>query len=562
MINDVRIYALGGLDTNGKNLYCVEINGDIIVICCGVGYPDKTAPGIDFIIPNFTYLKENKSRVKAYILPDAHDDSLGALPFIYNEVPAPIYTGNFTALFLNKFTEDLNMKINYKINELFLPSSLDVSGHKITFFRTCFSSPDSFGVIIDTPYGNVVYSGDSVFDFSENDRFKLDLNALTHYGKKKTLALLCDSINAGRKGFTSPSHRLKDLVNKDICDAEGKVFISLYNQHVFNYLEIIDIIINQTQRLICFYDAESENVFKALIASKVVKIPSNRLLLLEDLPRTPDKNVTIIMSGNGDKLYNKISLLALKDVDDKRIILKENDTFIIACPAAPNFEVLATDVLDELFRVNCKVVNISRKQLISMHGSEDDIKMLISCIKPMYYIPIKGEYRDLMSNANLAVSMNIGLNHMNVFLIDNGDLIDFYDETKAPKFVDLKLETDIGTMMVDGIGVGDVANEIIQERTRLSEDGVVILSCVVNGTSRKIMSAPDVQMRGYLFVKDSEAIIKGLTNILVSTINKHLEGGNRFNKQQCEKEIKDECVKYTRRLTQRNPIIDPTITVL
>ncbi|MEG2270153.1 MAG: ribonuclease J [Bacilli bacterium] len=562
MNENVKIYALGGLDSNGNNLYCVDINGDIFVICCGAGYPDKTTPGIDFIIPNYSFLKDNKTRVKGYIITDAHDDTFGALPFIYREIPAPVFTTHFIGIFFDLYSKSIGINQTYDIKEIDLSEQIEIAAHKISFFRNCHSSPDSFGVVLDTPYGNVVYSGDFIFEYCTNKHFQLDLNTITQIGKKKTLALLCDSINAGRKGFTSPNHRIKDIISKDIIDAEGKVFVGLYNQHFFNYIEIIDLVISLTTRQICFYDKESETLFKMLSLSGIVNIPSNRVLPADDLPRTPDKNVVIIISGIGDKLYNKISLLAVKDVDDKRFSIKETDTFILACPPAPNFEVLAVDVLDELYRNNCKVVNVSRKQLVKMHASEDDIKMLVSLITPKYFIPVKGEYRDLMSNASLAINMNIGLNHSNVLLLDNGDVIEFFEANKPPKFSTLCDIAEIGTMMVDGSGVGDVANEIILERTRLSTDGVVVLSVVVSASLKKIIGGPDVQMRGYLFVKDSEQIIKGVTSILENTIAKFLAKPERFNKQLCEKEIVDECTRYTRRMTKRNPIIDPSIIVL
>ena len=555
-MNDVvRIFALGGLSTIGNNLFCVEINDSIFVYSCGCGYPDRYTPGIDFVIPDYSYLKKNKDKVKAYFISHAHDDEFGALPYVYRDVPAPIYCTGYTTLSLNIMSQQRNIKQNYNIVEIEVSCEKFIDGRKFSFFRTSHSAPDAYGLAISTSQGNVVFSGDYVIEYTNNIHFKFDFGALNKISEQPTLALLVDSENAERKGYTSPSHRVSDLISKPISDCEGRLYIAAYSQHVYNYCEIINACIN-AGKYICFYDKESELLFQSLIISKIIDIPYDKVIKADDLSKHNDKDIAVIITGTGELLYTKVGLLAIHDIDDPRFTIHENDTFILACPPAANFEVLGVDTLDELYRTNCNVVDISRKVLIKMHPSEDDIKLLSSLLHPMYFIPIKGEYKDLVACANVAKTMDFGLTDDNVFVVDNGVVINFINQKVKFDKID---DSSIGTVLVDGSGVGDVANEIIDERNKLSTDGVVVMSCLISRKLKKIVGGPDVQMRGYLYVKDSEPVLKALSELFVSIVNKYLIKSDHFDYNRCISDIKEECERYAKRATQRAPVIEPTI---
>lgn len=558
----VKFFALGGLSMNGTNLYCVDIDGDLFVLSCGNGKPDKTTPGIDFIVPDFSFLEKNKNRIKAYIFNDGHDDTIGALPYLYSKAPAPIYCTFYTSLSFKMLLDKRKLKFDYDIKEINATSKIKIAGHNVSFYRVSHSSPDTFNFAIETSLGNVIFASDYIIEHSANDHFKFDFNSLMEIAKSKTLALLVDSNNAARKGYTSPAHRIKDIIRKPISDAEGKVFVAFYANHIYNFIEVIEECIN-SNRQICLYDKETEAVFRSLVLSKVINVPPRLIVDRENITRIPDKNIAIMMTGGGEDIYQKISLLALRDVDDLRFAIKEKDTFIITCPPSYSFEVLAVDTLDELYRTNCNVVSISRKQLVKMHPSEDDIKLIISLTHPMYYIPIKGEYKDLVANATMVSAANLGLNHANILLIDNGMEVVFDPKKGSPTINDLQEQNvSIGTLMIDGSGVGDVANEIINERTRLGEDGIIVMSCVVSKTLKKIVATPDVQMRGYLFVKDSEQILKAVTKIFIDNINNWLNETSDFDIVELRKKIIDESTRFSRRQTRKSPVIDPCIVIV
>lgn len=566
MKDKIRLLALGGLDADNKNLYVVEINDEIYIVSCGLGYPDKSTPGIDFVIPDISYLRENKHRVKAYIFQDSHDSTLFGLPFIYNEIPAPIYMTEFSKEIFYRFIDQLNpiYKLNYDIRCIDSNGEVLIDGRKVSFFEITHSNPFTFGVAIDTTEGNIIFSGDFIIEYTKTLGFRFNMNRLTEIvNQKPTFILLGDSTNAGRSGFTSPSHRSESIIRKGINDAEGRVYIAVYSQNIYALCETISSCV-AAGKYIYLYDEETISLYKILEKYGVAKISESKIINADDLNRYPDKDIVVIMVGTGELLYNKISMLAIKDIKEKRLYIKESDVFVLNCPAASNFEVLSVGVLDELYKCDCKVVHASRKKVARIHPSEDDLKFFISIIRPKYYVPIKGQYKDLISNATIALNMNIGLNHKSIFLVDNGFAIDFVEDKVSIKFVEEENEKyRIGPILVDGTGVGDVANEIISERNRLAEDGVIVMSVLVSLTEKAIIGGPDIQMRGYLYLKESEQILKKIQTLFIDIVNNHLNDEILpFDEARCLKEIKDQCTKFTKKSTLRSPLIEPHLLII
>lgn len=561
MEEKISFVALGGLDSNGNNCFCVEINDDIFVISCGIGYPDKFESGIDFVIPDFSYLKENKHRVKAYFISHGHDDTLAALSYFYNVAPAPIYMASFTKYIFNYLLKMTKQDINNFDIHLVKPSEeFYVAGRKITFFQTAHSVPDSSGVAIASSKGNIVFSGDYIIEYTSFDRFKFDFKAVSKLAEDNNYLLLMNSLNCSKKGYTSPSHKVRSYVSEAVSEANGRLFVALYSQRIYNVVETIYEVLND-QRKIYLYDEETRVIVKSLVDEGIVKLKEDDFIKSDAISSFKDSNICVLMIGMGDILYQKISMLALRDIKDKRLYLEEDDTFLLLCPPSSNFEVMAVSVLDELYKTNCHVINISKKQISRMHPSEDDIKLFISLIHPKFFIPIKGQYKDLIANAEIATSMNVGLNHKNVVLLDCGMKASFDNDVISIASIEND-KVRVGTLMVDGIGVGDVANDIILERNQLSQDGIIVMSLLVSISERKILGGPDIQMRGYLYLKESESVLKSIENLFVDIVNKHLASNDDFNVIECKKEISDIVSRFARKTTLRNPVIEPEILII
>ncbi|MFA5283219.1 MAG: ribonuclease J [Bacilli bacterium] len=553
MDDQVRVFALGGLDENGKNLQVVEINRDIFIIECGVRFPDKMTPGIDYIIPNYHYFVENKSRVKAYFLLHGHDDEIGALPYIYKEVPAPIYCSQTTRVMLMRFVKHIGMRdLNLNVRTIQPTSNVEISGRLFSFFHTCHNIADSSGVAISTSLGNIVFTSDYIVDNNAEPRYLHDMNAIAKIAEKETLLLMVESGYADKLGYTAPKHKLTPLISRAIEESRGRTFVALFTPNAYNIGEVFKLANTNHKKIVC-YDEETDEVMNTFVETSEEAIPKSTFVSRDDVNRNRPQDIIILVCAYGAKLYQKIALLANGQADDKRIQINPSDTFIAAAPANVNNEVSATDAIDELYRSGATIVNL-KKEFLTMHASEEDIKMMISIFKPKFYVPVKGRFRFLLANAQLAVNMGVKLNHTNTFVLDNGNVLNI--TSSGAKIEPNKIET--GDLLVDGAGIANADNSVIEERQHLSDDGVVVMAVTISKSQRLIIAGPDVQMRGFVFLKDSDSILKTLTNIFVTAINDYLAKPHR-NIDEARQIIRETCQRMVKKETGKSPIILPLI---
>jgi ribonuclease J len=553
MSEKIKIFALGGLDEDGKECTVVEINGDIFVVNCGVKFPDKTMPGIDYVIPNYDYLLQNKARVKAYFLLHGHDDETGALAYIYKDVPAPIYGSKVTLQMFKIFTKHVNLDPSiYDCHEILPTSSFKVAGRQVSFFHTAHNIADSSGLAIETQYGNIVFTGDFVVENNANPNYLHDMNAIANLAEKPTLVLLSESVYADHPGYTAPSYKLTPHIEEPMKDWQGRIFVSIFSTNFYNLDELIKLAVQTRRKIIC-YDEETQSILTAMQGCGQLLIPRDNYAPIDDILRLRSQDIIVLVSGFGSHLYSKIALLAANSQEDKRIVLNKTDLFIVASPANDNTEIEATDAIDELYRSGCEVINIKRKNFLNMHASEEDLKMMISILKPKYYIPVKGFYKDLLKNGMVALSMGINLSHQNVFVMENGISV-ILDETGGRLFDE---HIPHGDVMIDGIGIGDVGGKVIEDRQKLAE-GVVVLALTVSKKQHKIVAGPDVQMRGFVFVKDADMILRDVSKIFVSTVNEFLEKPI-YNLEEMQQNVYEKCLRAIRRQTGKEPMVLPLI---
>lgn len=561
-MENIKILALGGLDEDGKDIYVIEINNDIFVIGGGFKYPSKATPGIDFIIADFSYLKENKNRIKAFILPKCKKNSFGAIPYIYKEIKAPIYCTELTSIYLKKFASDYHQEDDFDFHIVTLPASLTISGHKIELFSTCASMPSTFGICIKTNNGNIVYSGDFIVEYSNEQSFRLDLNSLGKIAEEPTLILLSESCNSLKQGYCSPSHRLYPRLVKYLHEANGRTFIAVNSDNLYHMDEVFRAC-KETNKKIFLYDKETEEIYKLNKIKDLNRFSYKDIISKDDILRVKESDLVIILSDESERIYDKISIIANNENDDKIIQIKETDSFYLACIPSDNNEIIATSTIDELYKTGCHVKYETKSTLAKMHAYEEDLKMLLSLLKPKYYLPIEGYYVSLLANAKLAFDMGGGLTHSSIFLLDNGQSINFNDgKVKIDYNLDNKIL--VGDVMIDGIGVGDVVNEIISDRSRLGEDGVVVLGCAISKSQRAILAGPDIQMRGFLFLKDKDAdnMLQNITKVFIDEVNDWLKKTKTFSVE----ELEDNIINILRRMllknNNRNPVVKPNIVTI
>lgn len=552
MPNKVKIFALGGLDENGKNMYIVEINDDIYVFEAGMKFPESSMPGIDMIIPDVGYLIKNKHRVKAYFISHGHDDIMGALGYVIADVPAPIYCSWATKMFIEDAAKRFGLKPKFDFVVVKTGDEVKFGKHKAIFFGTSHSASFSLGIALDTGSGYVVYTGDFIIDYGAPINYSTDIKTIAKIGDKNILCLMAESVDCDRPGHTSPNHKIAPIVDGIIAKNTGRIIATFYSQNIFNIREFLDIA-KKYNRKILFFDKEMQRIFYKSMDQGTFSIPQDLVLSHEDLTRPGNESAVIIVSGIGESLLRMAERLASGETVNN-LTIKESDTIIVASPTIPGLEITFTKAIDALYRTGANIVNIKRKDVFSMHAHAEDIKMILTILKPKYYMPVKGDFRHLVFNAQISVDMNVGYNHNNTLVYDNGMVALFEDGVYKGN----EEQVEVGEVMIDGLGVGDVGSYVLNDRAKLADNGVLILGITIDEKTKEVVAGPDVQQRGLFYVKDSERVLKEVTKIFEEMIMEQMKD-NTINRQDSMTKIRDRLSMHVRRTTGKDPLIMPIV---
>ncbi len=559
MNDKIKVIALSGLDENGRDCYVIEINNDIFVLDAGLSLPDKSMPGIDALLPNFEYLRANKERVKAYIIGQGHDENCGALEYLYPLAPAPIYCTQTTKDVIVFTAIQHHHSTNFDFVIVESTSKHIIAGREVNFFETAHNISDTFGIAISTSLGNIIYTGDYIIEFSSGETgFAFNLKALEPIASKPTFLLMSESKASTREGFCSPKHKIYNKIVRKITSSEKRVFISCFWENYYRIKEIIAAV-KAAHKKIYFYNKFTKDIMENLIMNtKWCSLRKEDILSSDDLFRFPKKNLVILLLGSGADIYEEIGLIAANRNADKRIVLDKEDIFISASLPTPALETICTRNVDLLYRSGCEVLWLKNKDVTAMHPHTDDLKFFLSFFKPKYYLPVRGTYVNLMENAKLALSMNIGLNHMNVFILDNGMTLSF-NENGIPSIKPYDGNAiPIAPILVDGTGISRAGADVVEDRRKLGVDGVVVIAATVNKTTHSLVAGPDCQMRGFVYVKEAEPILKSITKIFLDTIAPYVDG-QVASKDAVLDDFKNKVSRFIRRELGRDPMILATL---
>ena len=555
MTSKIKCFALGGLDESGKNLFIVEINDDIFVLDCGIKYPNSRIPGVDFIIPNFDYLKENKHKIKAYIITHAHDDKMLALPYICKECPAKVVTTRFTARMLEHTVKGLGLDVKFDFDYVEKDGSKMIAGYRFVFCQVTHSMPFSLGCSIETDQGQIVYTSDYILDWSLSDpNFSMNTNNLLAHPRNNVLLVLSDSTNAAIPGHNSPNYRITPKILKHLEDQEGRIFFSLYSQNYMNIIELLKLCVRFNKTLVFSRKRHEIQVLNFIKDFNLLEGGRLKVEQIENLHRIKSSDTVILIMNTGTYLFNEIITITNGTMDGKPITFSPEDLFIFASPSVYATDIIATKALDEIYKTGVRVVQITRKEIYSTHACEEDIKAMINIFSPKYYMPISGDFKSLLANGKIAISLK-KYNYSNVFVLDNGMVLNIENGIAR---VDYSKKIPIGDTFIDGIDVGNIGNNVIEERNKISNDGIVIMGVTVSSKTQEIISAADVQMRGFVFLKDSENVLKEITNIFLEQVRIYLTGYYE-DSLPIEDKIVERCLRYVRRETGKTPIVIPKI---
>ncbi|KAB7705290.1 RNase J family beta-CASP ribonuclease [Bacillus aerolatus] len=545
------IFALGGINEIGKNMYAVQYSNDIIIIDCGGKFPDESLLGIDLIIPDITYLEENKDKIRALIVTHGHEDHIGGIPYFLRKLNVPIYATRFTLGLIELKLEEHRLIRDTKLVQIDSDSILELGDIKVSFFRTSHSIPDCLGIVFHTPEGNVVHTGDFKFDLTPVNKQYSDIHKMAEIGRQGVLVLLSESTNAERTGLTPTERIVGDHMEEAFMKAQGKVIISTFASNVNRVQQVVDAAL-KTNRKLALLGRSMVNVVSVAIERGYLKVPDGMMVEAREIGKMDPERVAILCTGSQGEPLAALARLASANYRDAAIL--PGDTVILAASPIPGNERGVSHIIDNLFQLGAKVIYGSGSTTgmhVSGHGYQEDLKLMLTLMKPTYFIPIHGEFRMLHHHRLLAES--VGVEKGNTFIIKNGDVIDIENSLARQT-----RKIPSGDTYVDGMGIGDVRDIVLRDRKQLSEDGMLVIVITINKMDRKMVSEPDTISRGFVYARDSDDLLKEVNRLVKKSIN-DLQEANVHQWNAMKQNIKKSVGQYLYKQTKRKPMILPVI---
>jgi len=546
---DIKFIALGGQDERGNNLFILEINKDIFIFDCGLKYPEKGILGVDIVIPNFEYLKNNKERIKGIFLSNPASYNAGAVPFLLKQLDVPVYVNEVTELVLKIKLERNHVKKREGNLKVIKDGDILKFGKvEIEPFRLTASSPKSLGFAIHTEDGVIVFAGDYIIDGQETSYFSTDFAHLNKIAEQGVLALIADTEFASRMSYTVPNHKIEKYISGPFKEKKMRIAVGIFEEDIFKLGEIVAQA-KQNGRKIAVYGRTMLSILENDMIHKNLNITTDDLISIEEYMKSD--NGVLIISGTGDVLYSKLAKIA--SGNDDVVEFGDKDLIILATPPAAGVEKRHAQILDELARTDAKLMALSDRNIWSMHASYEDIKMLISLLKPKYFIPIKALYKDFLLAEKAA--LEAGVKPEGIVLADNGQQV-----TIAKSHIAIKdREVPIGDIYVDGIGVGDIGAVVLNERKALATDGVVIIGAAVDQRNKEVVSLVDIQMRGVLYINEDNPIFKiiqkEVTTILETSAEVFKKTPKKYDLNDIKKEIISKVKSEIKRASGKTPMV-------
>jgi ribonuclease J len=549
----IKIFALGGLGENGKNLYCVDVDEQLFLLDAGLKYPGSELYGVDSIIPDFSYLEVNKQRIAGLFLSHGHEDHIGAVPKLLKTIKIPVYGSHFTLALLKDSMEDQGMNVDeYKMFKVDGSKPMMFQDVRVEFFRTTHSIPESMGISIVTKDGAIVYAPDYTFDQNTRNSYKTDFKQLSRIANNEILCLMTESLGCEQTGSSKDIRRLDHMLNQAFNQAQGRIIVSAFSTDLNRIQHVIDVAL-QHDRDIAIIGRRTQRTVDIAINLGYLKIPKQKLINLRFIDENNENalpNAVVFVTGDRHEPFYMLQRMVKKV--DKLIHVKGDDTVLMLTPPIPGTERIAARTLDILYRHDVNVVKISKNDLPPSHAGAEDIKLLVNFLNPRYVIPIIGEYRHQYALKNVVMTM--GYDAKQILMLDNGQMA----EINNKKVVSLAERLDVSDILVDGSLEGDVGDVVLRDRELLAEDGVILLIANINSRTRKILTDPEVVSRGFIYMKDNDALINGISEQFLLVAANELQG-KYINWKSFKQQVKKRVSNYVYRQTKRSPIIIPVI---
>ena len=543
----LKVIPIGGLGLVGMNITAFEYNDSIIIVDCGMAFPENDMLGIDVVIPDVTYLKDNIDKVKGMVFTHGHEDHIGALPYILRELNVPLYATKLTMGLIERKLTEHNLMRGTKRKVVKPGQSINLGEFRIEFIKTNHSIQDAVALAIYSPAGIVVHTGDFKVDYTPVFGDAIDLQRFAEIGKKGVLALMCDSTNAERPGFTASERTVGHTIDNLFAEnKEHRIIIATFASNVDRVQQIINTAYKYGRKVVV-EGRSMVNVIATASELGYLNIPDNTLIELEQMKNYPDNQMVLITTGSQGESMAALSRMAASV--HKKVVIKPGDTVIFSSNPIPGNEKAVSKVINELYMKGANV--IFQDVHVSGHACQEEIKLIYTLVHPKYAIPVHGEYRHLKAQANLAEGLGIEKDH--IFILKTGDVLEMDDESAK-----VTGHVQTGSILVDGLGVGDVGNIVLRDRQHLAEDGIVIVVLTLERYSNQILSGPDIVSRGFVYVREAEDLMEEAREIVQTAmegcISHHVTDWGKMKTA-----IRDTLGEFLWKRTKRRPMILPII---
>ena len=546
--NNLSIVALGGVNEIGKNMYAIQYENDIVVIDCGSKFPDESLLGIDLIIPDVTYLQENKEKIRGLIVTHGHEDHIGGIPYFLKQLNVPIYATKLTLGLIEIKLKEHNLQNDTELIVIHSESEIDCGSIKATFFKTNHSIPDCLGIVFHTPEGTVVHTGDFKFDLTPVNNQQPDIHKMAKIGSEGVLALLSESTNAERPGFTQSERTVGAKFDSIFAEHQNtRIIIATFASNVDRVQQVINSACKFGRKVVV-EGRSMVNIIQVAQELGYLDVPENTLVEIDQLKNYPPEKTVLITTGSQGESMAALSRMA-SDVH-KKVTIMPGDTVIFSSNPIPGNEKSVSKVINDLIKKGANV--IFQDAHVSGHACQEELKLIYSLVRPKYAIPVHGEYRHLKANAKIATSL--GIPKENIFIMHSGEVLEL-DENEAK--IAGKVHT--GAILVDGLGVGDVGNIVLRDRQHLAEDGIMIVVLTLEKGSNELLAGPDIVSRGFVYVRESEGLMEEAKSIVTEAVVDCLTYQRNADWSKIKMVIRDTMNEFIWKRTKRKPMILPII---
>ncbi len=545
----LKIIPLGGLQEIGKNITVFEYGDDIVVVDCGLAFPEDDMLGIDLVIPDFTYLEKNQDKIRGLVITHGHEDHIGAIPYLLQKINVPIYATKLTAGLISHKLEEHRLLKSTKLKIVNQGQTITLGKIRVEFIRSCHSIPDAVALAIHTPAGTVVHTGDFKIDYTPIDDERMDFGRLAELGNKGVLALMSDSTNSERKGYTMSESTVGEVFDKLFFNCTKRIVVATFASNVHRVQQIVNSAV-ENNRKIAVCGRSMINMISTAMELGYINVPENVFIDIDMIKNYTDDQLVIITTGSQGETMSALTRMAAGE--HKKVTITPNDLVIISANPIPGNEKYVAKVIDDLMKIGAEVVYSSLEDIhVSGHACQEEQKLMLSLVRPKYFIPVHGEYRQLIAHSETA--KKVGIKPENIFLTTNGRILELNEDEAT-----LTGTVPFGKIMVDGLGVGDVGNIVLRDRQHLSQDGLIIVVMSMDSATGEIVAGPDVISRGFVYVRESENLMEDVKKMLKEEVRKFEEHGVR-DWSTIKSRLKDSLRDYIFAKTKRNPMILPII---